>query len=165
MFDQNNLKKIKETIEEFFQKMSFEVKIELSTPKKTLIEGKVKKEVASLPINLKVENPRILIGEKGEVLFEIQHLLKVILKRKIENQDFYLDLDINDYKKKKINYLKELARELANEVFLTKKEKILPPMPPFERRIIHLELTNHPNVTTESIGQEPERRVVIKPYS
>jgi len=57
-----------------------------------------------------------------------------------------------------------LAKEIADEVALTKKEKILPPMPAYERRIIHLELAQRPDVTTQSIGQEPERRVVIKPY-
>jgi spoIIIJ-associated protein len=112
---------------------------------------------------LKSENPQILIGEKGQTLFEIQHLLKAILKREI-SENFYLDLDINDYKKKKIEYLKELAKSVADEVSLTKKEKILSPMPAYERRIIHLEIAGRKDVTSESIGKEPERRVVIRPY-
>jgi spoIIIJ-associated protein len=85
------------------------------------------------------------------------------LKREIK-ADFYIDIDISGYKKKKIEYLKELARSIADEVSLTKKEIILDPMPSFERRIIHLELASRPDVTTESIGKEPKRRVVIKPY-
>jgi len=117
----------------------------------------------TVPINLKTEEPQILIGEGGQTLTEIQHLLKAILKRKIE-ENFYIDLDINDYKKKKKEYLKELARSAADEVTLTKKEKILPPMPAYERRIIHLELAERNDVTSESIGKEPERRVVIRPY-
>ncbi|PJA84129.1 MAG: hypothetical protein CO145_02195, partial [Candidatus Nealsonbacteria bacterium CG_4_9_14_3_um_filter_37_13] len=70
----------------------------------------------------------------------------------------------NGYKKKKLDYLKELARSLADEVALTKKEKNLPPMAAYERRIIHLELAGRSDVTTESIGEEPERRVVVRPY-
>ena len=149
----NNLEKIKKEIEEFFKKMTFEAEIQ-----------SLSKECPTLTLSLKVEEPQILIGEKGETLFEIQHLLKLILRRKINIEEaFYVDLDISDYKKKKIAYLKEMARALAEEVVLIKKEKILPPMSSYERRIIHLELANMPNVTTESMGQEPERKVVISP--
>jgi len=147
-----NLEKAQKIVKEFFQKIAVEGEIEILPPKdETLI------------INLKIEDPQILIGERGQTLFEIQHLLKAILKREI-SENFYVDLDINDYKKKKIEYLKELARSVADEVSLTKKERVLSPMPAYERRIIHLEIAERKDVTTESIGQEPERRVVIRPY-
>lgn len=152
MLRPNDLEKIKDEVKEFFKKVTFEVEIEF-LPQRDL----------TLPINLKLENPQILIGERGQTLLEIQYLLKAILKRKIK-KDFYIDLDISGYKKKKIEYLKELARSVADEVTLTKKEKILSPMPAYERRIIHLELAGRQDVTTESIGREPERRVVIRPY-
>ena len=152
MISQDDLKKIKEIVKEFFDKMTIEAQIDFLPPKEE-----------TLPINLKVENPQILIGEQGQTLFEIQHLLKAILKREIP-ENFYIDLDINDYKKKKIEYLKELDRSIADEVALTKKERVLFPMPAYERRIVHLEIAERKNVTSESIGQEPERRVVIRPY-
>lgn len=152
MISQENLEIIKKTTEEFFKKASFEVEINFESQKNL-----------TLPINLKVEEPQILIGEGGKTLLEIQHLLKAILKRKIEG-NFYIDLDINNYKKKKIEYLKELARNVADEVALTKKEKTLSPMPAYERRIIHLELAGRSDVTTESIGEEPERKIIIRPY-
>lgn len=152
MLNPDDLEKIKNEVKEFFKKVTFEVEIEF-LPQRDL----------TLPINLKLENPQILIGERGQTLLEIQYLLKAILKRKIK-KDFYIDLDISGYKKKKIEYLKELARSAADEVTLTKKEKILSPMPAYERRIIHLELAGRQDVTTESIGREPERRVVIRPY-
>jgi len=151
MFKKEKLEKIKSEIKEFFKKMGCEVEIELSIKEKTLL------------IDLKSEEPQILIGEKGRVLIELQRLLKVVLFRKFKEQ-FYVDLDINDYKKKKIEYLKEIARKIADEVALTKKERALTPMPPYERRIIHLELADRKNITTQSMGNEPERRVVIKPY-
>ena len=152
MLNQGDLKKIKEIVEEFFKKMTFEVEIEI-LPQKDL----------TLPINLKLKEPQILIGEGGQTLFETQHLLKAILKRKI-SEPFFVDLDISGYKKKKIEYLKELAKSIADEVAITKKEKSLAPMPAYERRIIHLELADRSDVTTESIGREPERRVMIRPY-
>lgn len=148
----NNLEKIKIIVKEFFEKITFELEIEfLSQKEQTLF------------INLKMSEPQILIGERGQTLAEIQHLLNLILRKKTK-EVFYVDLDINGYKDKKIKYLKELARNIAEEVILTKKEKLLPPMPAHERRIIHLELTERKDVTTESIGQEPERRIIIKPY-
>ena len=109
-----------------------------------------------------MEEPQILIGERGQTLAEIQHLLKAILRRKIAEQ-FYINVDINDYKKKKTEYLKEMARSVADEVALSKKERIMGPMPAYERRIIHLELAEREDIVSESIGQEPERRIVIKP--
>jgi len=152
MLNSTDLEKIKKITEEFFGKTTFKVEIEVLPEKDQTV-----------PINLKTEEPQILIGEGGQTLTEIQHLLKTILKREI-GEDFYIDLDINEYKKKKKEYLKELAKSVADEVALTKKEKILPPMPAYERRIIHLELAERNDVTSESIGKEPERRVVIRPY-
>ncbi|PIQ07406.1 MAG: hypothetical protein COW72_00460 [Candidatus Nealsonbacteria bacterium CG18_big_fil_WC_8_21_14_2_50_37_10] len=153
MISQENLETIKKTTKEFFKKTTFEVEIEFLPQKDE-----------TFPINLKTDDPQILIGEGGQTLGEIQHLLKAILKRKI-SEPFFIDLDIVGYKKKKIEYLKELARSMADEVALTKKEKQLAPLPAYARRIIHLELAGRQDVTTESIGQEPERRVVIKPSS
>jgi spoIIIJ-associated protein len=76
---------------------------------------------------------------------------------------FYLNLDIDDYKKKKIEYLKYLAKDLADQVSLTKEEKVLLPMSSYERRIIHSELSQRIDVTTESRGDGFERHIVIKP--
>jgi len=157
MISRENLEAIKKITKEFFQKTTFDIEVEVLPEK----EG-------TIPINLRTEEPQILIGEGGQTLAEIQHLLKVILKRKLASlpisESFYINLDINNYKQKKYEYLKELARSAADEVVLSKKEKTLAPMPAYERRIIHLELANRQDVTTESIGQEPERRIIISPY-
>ena len=117
----------------------------------------------TLAISIEMENPQILIGEGGQTLLEVQRLLKIILRRKIDKA-FYLDLDINSYKKKKIEYLKQLAHSIADDVALNKKEEVLPSMLAYERRIVHLELADRENIATESVGQEPERRVVVRPY-
>ncbi len=152
MINQENLNTIKKTAQDFFQQMGFEPEIEVKpVPNEETVE-----------INLKMEEPQVLIGERGQTLGEIQHLLKAMLRRKIA-EHFYINLDINDYKKRKIEYLKEMARSAAEEVALTKKEKILAPMPAFERRIVHMELANRENIISESIGQEPDRHIVIRP--
>ena len=151
MENKRDLKKIKEIIERFFQKMSFQVQIE----KEELKEN-------TLIINLRSKEPQVLIGGGGKTLVDLQKILGKIIRRKV-GKEIFLDLDINQYKKNKIEYLKDLAKSTADEVALSKKEKILPPMPSYERRIIHLELSQRGDVTTESIGEEPERRVAIKP--
>jgi spoIIIJ-associated protein len=143
--------KIEKEVKEFFSKMGFEVELKISTTE------------SSFKIDVKTKEFQALIGEKGRTLLELQHLLNAILKKKINNEIF-VDLDIAGYKERKIKYLRELAKAVADEVALTKKEKILEPMPAYERRIIHLELASRSDVTTESIGKEPNRRVIIKPY-
>jgi spoIIIJ-associated protein len=165
MLDKNDIKKITEAVEEFFLKTTIVVsKIEASSDavknNKTSEEDENNIDVVSL--NIVSDEPQILIGEKGQTLFEIQRLLRMVLNKKIQ-KIFYLNLDIIEYKKKKIEYLKTLAKDLANEVALTKKEKVLFSMPAYERRIIHAELAESPDVVTESHGNGFDRHIVIKP--
>ena len=152
MVSPTKFEEIKEITREFLGKTTFDIEVEF-----------LPQEDLTLPINLKTQEPQILIGEKGQTLVDIQHLLKAILKRKIQ-ENFYIDLDINGYKKKKIEYLKELAKSVADEVSLIKEERSLSFMPAYERRIIHMELAERSDITTESIGREPERKVIIRPY-
>jgi spoIIIJ-associated protein len=152
MLDKNDIQKIKETAAEFFQKTTITVSaIDASGTGGDVVD-----------INIKLDEPQILIGEKGQTLFEIQRLLRMILNKRLQ-QIFYLNLDINDYKRKKVEYLKNLARELADEVSLTKETKEFFPMSAYERRIIHAELAQRPEVITESHGDGLSRHVVIKP--
>ena len=153
MFNKNDFLEIKTLIEEFFKKTSFELEVEVLPPKDETVFVKVK-----------TSEPKVLIGKNNQVLFDLQRLLKLVLKKSLKLERIYVDVDVNDYKKRKIEYLKELAKSVADEVVLTKKEKALEPMPSYERRVIHLELAERGDVTTESIGKEPKRRVIIKPY-
>lgn len=154
MLSQSAINQIKKLVEEFFIKIEVPMDVQILPQKEK-----------TLAVNLKTEEPRILIGERGRTLSEIQLLLNNVLRRKMKIEEaVYLDLDINDYKKKKTDYLQETARFLADEVALTKKERPLPSMSAPERRIIHLALAGRSDITTESVGEEPRRRVVIRPY-
>lgn len=158
------IKKIKETVEEFFSKMTIEVqKIDVNffSAEKNGKED-TGEEREAVDLSIKLDEPQILIGQSGQTLFETQRLLKTILNKKLQ-KIFFLNLDINDYKKNKIEYLKGLAKELADSVALTKQEKVLFPMPAYERRIIHAELSERQDVTTESQGEGIDRHIVIKP--
>lgn len=155
MISSTDFENIKKEIKEFFKKTSFNIEVEVGTLQEETI-----------PVNIEMEEPQILIGEGGQTLADIQHLLKAVLKKTVGTEEpFYLDLDINNYKKKKIEYLKETARAIADEVVLLKKEKELPPMPAYERRMIHLELAGRQDVATESVGQGLDRRIIIRPCS
>ncbi len=150
MLEKDNLTIIKKQVAEFFEKMSYEVEIKSSSDGDTVM------------IDLELEKPQILIGEGGQTLAAIQHLIKAILKRKIK-EPFYIDIDINNYKVKKNKYLKETANFVADDVFSTKIERKLNPMSAYERRIVHMELADREDVITESIGYGLDRRVIIKP--
>ena len=148
-----NTEKIKEIIGEFFGKTGLVIEqVEIKVP-----------QDSTIPINLKMEERQILIGEGGQTLAEVQRLLKLVIQKKIAPEShFYIDLDINEYKKKKVEYLKEMARSAADEVSLSKKEQFLPPMQAYDRRVVHLELAPRQDIVTESVGFGPERRVSIK---
>ena len=145
--------KLKEAAKEFFEQTGLALEVEVKNQADSTIF-----------VDVKAEEPQFLIGERGQTLSEIQRLLRAVLRRKTENPTpFFIDVDVNDYKKKKTEYLKEVARTSADEVAITKREKELPSMPPYERRVVHTELASRPDIATESIGEEPERRVKIKP--
>jgi spoIIIJ-associated protein len=150
MFSKEEIKKIRQEVELFFEKMGFEADFSLSSEEETVL------------LSVKSDEPRVLIGEKGRVLAELQRILRAVLIRKT-GRYFYLDVDVNDYRKKKNQYLKEIAKEAADKAALNKEEVSLSPMSAYERRIVHLELASRPDVFTESVGVEPKRRVVIKP--
>ncbi len=150
MLNQENIKKIEEIVKEFFEKTGFEP--EISVKHGTGL---------TICVDLQIEEPQILIGENGSTLVDIQRLINAMLKRIIK-EPFYIDLDIQGYKKKKNEYLRDLAQSEADQVVLTKKEKTLIPMLAYERRIVHLELAERKDVISESIGSEPERSVKIR---
>ena len=148
-----NHEKIKEATQEFFSKAGFSV---------DAIEIKNIQDSA-VSIGFKTDDPQILIGDGGQTLADVQRLLKLVLQKKIEHElPFYIDLDINAYKKKKTEYLKEMAKSAADEVVLTKKDYLLPPMSAYDRRIIHIELASRTDIVAESVGQDPERKIVVK---
>jgi len=166
MIEKSQINKIKETAEEFFEKMTIPVssiEVSVSSEKKeSQNEGDSPEENReAVDFSIKMEEPQILIGQGGQTLFEIQRLLRTILNKKLQSI-FYLNLDINDYKKQKVEYLKDMANDTADQVALSKEEKALPPMSAYERRIIHAELSQRLDITTESQGEGFDRHIVIK---
>ena len=105
-----------------------------------------------------------LIGRKGERLSALQHLVNLMLSKEMGSWTRVL-VDVEDYRGRRERQLRELADRAAARVMETGKMLQLEPMPALERRWIHLTLRDHAGVATQSIGEEPNRRVVLVPRS
>jgi spoIIIJ-associated protein len=103
-----------------------------------------------------------LIGRKGERLSALQHIVNLLLAKRMGEWTRVL-VDVEDYRGRRERQLRELAQRAARRVLETGRMLQLEPMPALERRWVHLALRDHPEVTTQSIGEEPNRRVVILP--
>ena len=103
-----------------------------------------------------------LIGRKGERLSALQHLVNLMLSRRTGQWTRVL-VDVEDYRGRRERQLTDLANRAAERVEETGKMLQLEPMPALERRWIHLALRDHAGVSTQSIGDEPNRRVVVLP--
>ena len=145
---------IKQEIKTFLDKMSFGEEIDS-------IEAH-QGATSRFSIGIRGE-ASLLIGERGSNLSDIEHVLKKIIRKRF-GEEYKFTLDINDYRMRGLEELKQAVKSAAKEVRLYKKEVPLRSMSSFERRIVHLLLAEYPDITTESIGQEPDRRVVIRPY-
>jgi spoIIIJ-associated protein len=103
-----------------------------------------------------------LIGRKGERLSALQHLVNLMLSRRMGEWTRVL-VDVEDYRGRRERQLRDIANRAATRVQETGKMLQLEPMPALERRWIHLALRDHADVATQSIGEEPNRRIVIIP--
>lgn len=111
-------------------------------------------------INFTGKDMGLLIGYRGETLNALQFLAGLIINKNKEER-INLTLDVEDYRKKKEESLEALAIRLSNKVKETRKNVIMRPMNSQERRVVHTALQGDPNVSTYSMGDEPNRKVVI----
>ncbi|HYW27606.1 MAG TPA: RNA-binding cell elongation regulator Jag/EloR [Terriglobales bacterium] len=104
----------------------------------------------------------VLIGWRGETLRALQTMTNLLASRKI-GPDQRVIVDVERYRQRRENTVREIAYRAARQVKVTGDPITLDAMQPFERRAIHLALESDPDVTTVSIGEEPDRRVVVGP--
>jgi len=102
----------------------------------------------------------ILIGRRAETLNSLQYVTSLMLNQALGKWT-PLMIDVQGYRFRRERQLRQLARRLADQVVQTGRKQVLEPMPANERRLIHLELRYHPFVTTESVGEEPNRKTTI----
>jgi len=121
------------------------------------------KEVLMADIDLPFREAKYFLEEDGNGMGALQHILRRIIFKQDPMQSI-LTIDINHHKKEREKELTVLATKAAQRVRRTKKPIMLKPMPAFERRFIHMKLAEQPDIVTESTGEDPERRVVIRLY-
>jgi len=126
-----------------------------------LVESEV--EVPStITLNVEGDDPGILIGRRGQTLSCLQYLVRIIIGHQ-EKVWVPIVIDVEGYKQRRCDALQSLAWRIAEQVTQRKEPFALEPMPAFDRRIIHLTLVGHLDVTTESSGEGEARRVVVIP--
>ena len=114
----------------------------------------------NLSIHMIGDTLGILIGRRGETLDALQYLTSLQVNKGREGY-IRVTLDTENYRAKREDSLRRLAQRMANRAVKTGRKVVLEPMNPYERRVLHTALQNHPAVTTHSEGEEPNRRVVI----
>lgn len=120
-------------------------------------------ERGRLKVRVQVEGGRDLIGERGLTLACLQHIVRRIAVKK-DLASSFVDIDVNGYKQIREQVLSDFARDIGERVRLQGRPIELEPMPPFDRRVIHLALGIYPDLTTESIGEGESRYIVVRPH-
>lgn len=135
-------------LEDVFGSMNQKVKIERI------------KEDDHVRFNFHGEDMGILIGRRGQTLDSLQYLVNIVANR-FADKHLRIILDAENFRERRKQTLEQLAQRLADRVIRSKREVVLEPMSPLERKVIHSHLQNHPKVKTYSKGDEPNRKVVI----
>lgn len=113
-------------------------------------------------VNVQGDDLSYLIGRQAETLNALQYISRLIINKEI-GRSIPLIVDVEGYRTRRENQLRQLARRMAEQAISTGRRQVLEPMPANERRIVHIELRENPEVETESIGEEPRRKVTIIP--
>ncbi|RME34255.1 MAG: protein jag [Thermoflexia bacterium] len=119
-------------------------------------------EEPSLVLNVQAPGADVLIGPRGETLAALQHIVRLIVNQRAGRR-INLFVDVQDYRERRRRSLERLAEQMAARAVKSGRTVYLEPMPPYERRIIHLALRDRSDVTTQSVGEGNRRRVTIIP--
>lgn len=155
--DERILEVARETVSELLHKMHVRADV-------TARFGEVEEPRGRLPVHVDISGKdlSILIGRQAERLNALQYIAALIISKEVGHM-VSLVVDVQGYRQRREQQLRQIARRMAEQAVRTGRRQILEPMPANERRIIHMELRDHPQVTTESIGEEPRRKVTIIP--
>jgi len=125
-----------------------------------LVEPETASQQSTVMIEIQGDDLSYLIGRRSETLNALQYITGLIVGKEVGHW-VHIMIDIQGYRSRRDHQLRQLANRMADQVARTGRSQTLEPMPANERRIIHLELRNHLVVTTESVGDEPNRKVTI----
>ena len=113
-------------------------------------------------LNVKGDDLGALIGRRGEKLASLQHIVNLIVGRR-EGQHHRIAIDVENYRGRREEQLRDVADRAAKRVIQSGKIIQLEAMPAIERRVVHMALLENPKVRTQSVGVEPNRRIVVLP--
>jgi spoIIIJ-associated protein len=146
-----------ETVSELLEKMKVKAEVTASF-------GEPEDARSRIPVRVEIHGNdlSILIGRQAETLNALQYIASLIVAKEM-GQPVTLVLDVEGYRQRREQQIRQLARRMAEQAINTQRRQVLEPMPANERRIIHIELRDNPLVSTESIGEDPHRKVTINP--
>jgi len=146
----------RETLQELLERMR--VKATVSVYRAQAADNEI------APWVLQIEGPDLgaLIGKRGETLAALQYITRLIASRELQRRANII-VDVEGYKVRREKQLRRLAQRMADQAVQLGRTVALEPMPPYERRVVHLALRDHPQVTTQSIGEGDRRKVTIIP--
>jgi spoIIIJ-associated protein len=155
--DQMALRVARETVSELLERMNVGAQV-------TAHFGEPEDARSRSPLLVEVngDDLSILIGPRAETLNALQYIAGLIIGKEL-GRSIPLVVDVEGYRQRRAQQIRQLARRMAEQAIKTGRRQVLEPMPANERRLVHIELRDHPNVTTESIGEEPRRKVTIVP--
>jgi len=156
--EENIRNKIVEIVQDLLNRVGFEGEVKFAENR----PGESKLATISIESD---KDLSMLIGKNGQNLEAFERLVRLLVSRKLANQDndLHFIIDVNDYRKSRTDYLIGIARDVARRVMQTQRAEALSPMSSYERRLVHTELASYKEVQTESVGQEPRRRIIVKP--
>jgi len=154
--DQEAVDTTLETISELLRHMGIDAQIEIRWG-----ENDDSNRARPLLVDLRGKDLSILIGRKAETLSSFQYITRLIVGKKL-HRPIAIVIDVEGYRSRREQQLRQLARRMAQQAIERSRTLTLEPMPANERRIIHIELRDHPQVFTESVGEGDQRKVTIK---
>ncbi|MCK9379318.1 MAG: hypothetical protein M0P97_04220 [Candidatus Moranbacteria bacterium] len=155
--NEDNSEIIQKSVKEILSLMGFTCQVEIKT--ETIDDQE------SIVCNVLIgEDSNFLIGQHGINLQSLQHIARLITRKKTDDRIKFI-LDVNSYRQQKNQGIIEQARELAKQAISEKKAIVMRPMSAYERRLVHMEFSGDDNISTESIGEGDEKKIVLKPSS
>ncbi len=151
-----SLELARHVVEELITRMKVNAKVEASW-----MEQQNGAPEPMVLVDIHGEDLSILIGRRSEVLNSLQYITSLIVSKEL-GRWVPLMIDVQGYRTRRERQLRQLAQRMAEQAIHSGRRQVLEPMPASERRIVHLELRDHPDVITESTGDEPNRKVTIQ---
>ena len=155
--DEEALQITHDTVSELLQRMGIEARIEAHWG-----EADAPGKIRPLFLDIHGDDLSILIGRRGETLTALQYITRLIVGKELKRPVAVL-IDIEGYRARREQQIRRLAQQMAKQAIETSQTMSLEPMPAYERRIVHIELRENPDVDTVSVGERDQRKVTIIP--